>query len=244
MGYRDTLMRVVRMLQPDGRAFRIPFGGTLEKFYKALMSDSIGGIGKAYTDMKQIMNDILPDNPDFTIEDAHDWYRRLGLYDSGSVSLADMKAAIAQKMSWMVTPLARQSAAYIEEQLILAGFNVKVYPNRFDDGMGGWITKTPSEILGVPAGMAILNEFELGEVELAQVWSDAGITIVMNYLEWQKDELLDIVYPEGWESTFYIAGATVSDFADVPTEREIEFRQLILKLKTAQMAAILFVNYV
>jgi hypothetical protein len=242
MAFRDTLLRVTRILQPNGRAYRIPYGGPFEKFYKAIMSDDIGGMGRLYGDMKQIMSDILPDNPDFDIEDAHDWYRRLGLYDSGSVSLADMKAAITQKMSWTVTPLARQSATYMQEQLRLAGFDVYVYPNRFDDGMGGWVTKTPGEILGMPAGLAVYGGMGYGDTGYGGGWIDAGITLVMNYLEWQKDATF-VITAEGYKSTFYIAGATVDAFANVSTEREIEFRQLILKLKSAPMCGILFVNY-
>lgn len=242
MAFRDTLVKVSRLFQPNGTAYRMPEGGVMEKLYKAIMSDNIGGFGRAYKDMRQIGYDILPDNPYFTIDEARRWYKRLGLYDSGDVSLADMKLAIAQKMSWAQVPLAKQNYLFIQQQLRAAGFDVYVYPNRFSDGLGGWITKTPIEILSGYVGDAALDGFYLDDLELDETWSDDNIWLIMNYQESEKDEDF-YISPDGWKSTFYIAGATVDAFADVPAGREIEFRQLVLKLKAAQMCAIAFVNY-
>jgi len=238
----DRLLRVSKLLQPTGSAFRIPFGSSIEKLYKAITADTIGGVGKLYTDVRSIANSQLPDNDEFTLLDAQQWYRRLGLFDSGTVPLADMKAAITQKMSFPGTPLNKQNYLFIEQQLRLAGFDVRVYENRFFPGP---TTKTPSEILGIAAGNAVLDTFELDELELDESWLDAGITLVMNYLEEEKDADFSILGGTlGYRSTFYIAGATIDTFADVPESRKIEFRQLILTLKAAQMCAILFVNYV
>lgn len=238
MATQDTLLRIAKMLQPTGSAFRIPFASDFEKMYKAIVSDNIGGIGKLYNDVRSIANEQLPDNDNFTIEMARRWYVRLGLFDSGSVPLADMKAAINQKLSFPNTPLNKQHYLFIEEQLRMAGFDVRVYENRF---LPGPTTKTPSEVLSLAAGNAVLDTFELNELELDEEWIDAGITLVMNYLEEEKDAAFPIVE---YRSTFFIAGATISTFADVPLSRKIEFRQLILNFKAAQMCAILFVNYI
>ena len=238
MATQDTFLRIAKMLQPTGSAFRIPFASNFEKMYKAIVSDSIGGVGKLYNDVRSIANEQLPDNDNFTIEMARRWYVRLGLFDSGSVPLADMKAAINQKLSFPNTPLNKQHYLFIEEQLRMAGFDVRVYENRF---LPGPTTKTPSEILGVAAGNAVLDTFELNELELDEEWIDTDITLVMNYLEEEKDATFPIL---DYRSTFYIAGATIDTFADVPLSRKIEFRQLILNFKAAQMCAILFVNYI
>lgn len=237
MAYQDKLLKVAKGLQPDGWAFSVPGMGAMHKLYRALTSDNIGGFGRLYGDITGLQDSILPDNANFTIDDARSWYRRLGLFDSGSVPLADMKAAIAQKMSWPGTPLNKQNYLYIQEQLRAAGFDVYVYENRFFPGP---VTKTPSEILGIAAGDAVLDTFELDELELDSSWIDAGITIVMNYLEEEKDA--DFAITE-YRSTFYIAGDPIATFANVPLARKTEFRQLILKLKSAPIAAILFVNY-
>lgn len=236
------LVKLARLLQPEGRAFKIPFGGPAEKLYKAIMSDNLGGLGKAWTDGNQILNDILPDNPNFTIEMAREWYRKLRLYDSGSVSFDDMKLAIAQKMSWAMTPLETQNYLFIENQLRAAGFDVRVYPNKFPDGSGGWITKTPADILGVSAGSAYYGEIYYGEAEYGEDWASAGITLCVNYLEEEKDATFSIAGE--YKQTFFIAGSAVDVFAEIPEARKIEFRQLLLQLKEQHAVAFLFVNYI
>jgi len=244
MATQDTFLRIAKMLQPTGSAFRIPFASNFEKMYKAIVSDSIGGVGKLYNDVRSIANEQLPDNDNFTIEMARRWYVRLGLFDSGAVTLADMKAAINQKLSFPNTPLNKQHYLFIEEQLRMAGFDVRVYENRF---LPGPTTKSVSEVLGVAAANAVLDTFELNEAELDMTWEDAGVSLVMNYIEEEKDADFAILGGSlGYRSTFFIAGASLDlgGFADVPLSRKIEFRQLILNFKAAQMCAILFVNYV
>jgi hypothetical protein len=227
-----------KILLPNGRAFRVPDGGDLDKLIKSISVVR----AKRYDDAVQILNDILPDNPNFTEDDAHDWYRRLGIYDSGAVPFADMKLAIAQKQSFPITPLNKQSPEYIEQQLQAAGFDIKVYKNRFPDGMGSWITKSPSEVLGTAVELANLGGFNLGTANLGSQWGDYNITVAANYLEEEKDALFD--FGNNLRFTYYIAGTPITTFANVLASRKIEFRQLILKLKAAHMAAILFVNYV
>src|ERR1700761_9054312 len=94
----DILIWISKKLFPNGRAFRVPAGGDLERMYKALSQSDIRLDG----DMMQLMNSQLPDNDNYPMEDAIDWYRRLGLYYSGSVTLDNMKQAIARKMSFPV----------------------------------------------------------------------------------------------------------------------------------------------
>jgi hypothetical protein len=69
-----------------------------------------------------------------------------------------------------------------------------------------------------------LGDCELGDCEL-------GSTAVSQF-----DELLRF--------TFFVGGATFPDRADIPAERENEFRELLLKLKPAQMVGYLFLNYI
>jgi hypothetical protein len=246
MAYQDTLVKVARLLQPKGRAFKIPFGGNLEKLYKAIMTDSPGGFGAIYKDALQIANDQLPDNADFDINDAHDWYRRLGIYDSGSVSLSDMKAAISQKMSFPLTPLNKQNYLFIQGELIKAGFDVYVHENRFDDGMGGFITKTPTTLLAaltIYYGVANMGLIEFGQTNFNGM--TGGVTKCVNYLEEDKDNYFNV--GNNYRSTFYIGGDFSSDmnlFTNVDINRKTEFRQLILKLKAQQLCGFLLINYV
>ena len=89
----------------------------------------------------------------------------------------------------------------------------------------------------------MLGSFELGEAMLAETWADSGVTLCVNYLEEAKDATFSIP-ATNYRTTFYISGNPITTFANVQSEREDEFRQLILQLKPAQTAAFLFVNYV
>lgn len=264
------LIWLAQKLYPNGRAFRMPeptdTGATYtdpsgddytdpsgEAYVTDYSPNSTGGIlyrlhralsyvmEEAWTANAGTLNALMPDNPAFTIADARDWYRRLGIYDSGLVSFSDMKLAIARKLSFPLVPLNKQHYLYIEDQLRAAGFDVRVYKNKFDDGMGGFETRSPATVLGYTSGEAVYGAFNYGEINYGETWADTGVTICANYLEEALDN--DFDFGDSYRATFYIAGATVSTFATIDIHRKTEFRQLLLKLKSAQMAAILFVNY-
>lgn len=237
MSLADTLLSLKKQLYPDSRAFKMPPNSIFERLHKALALSEAA----AWEDVTGILNSILPDNDNFTEYDAIQWCRRLGLIYNADVPLADTKAQILQKMAYpgMDNP-PRQAASFLEYQLRQAGFDVYVYENRFFEG-GEWITKTPSEILGAGVGSSILDTFELGEAELDGTWADAGITILANFLEEDKDADFDIL---NYRRTFFIAGETIDTFANVSTERKEQFRQMLLQLKPAQTIGILFVNYI
>jgi hypothetical protein len=236
--FSNFLAWLSRILLPNGRAFFMPWGGDLQKLFAALdLSET-----REINDARSIIDSRIPDNNNFTIEDARIWYKEFGIYDSGSVPLADMKARIRQQRRHPGETPAHLSKGYIEDQLRLANFDVHIYENRFSDGMGGWVTKTPAQILGIPAGRAVFGDFRFGQVKYGSVYSDAGITIVANSLEAATDENFGIGIE--YKYTCYIAGATVSTFADIDAAREIEFRQLVHQLKGANIVAILFVNYI
>jgi hypothetical protein len=210
-----------------------------EKLHKALIVSE----GDAWDGAVSILNDIIPDNSGFTLYDATEWERRLAIIGNSTMPFADRKAAILQKMAYPgIDAAPRQAASFLQTQLRAAGYDVYVYENIFPDGMGGFITKTPSEILGIPAGTAIYGTFEYGEVEYGEEWIDAGITLCVNYLEESKDAVFAI--GSNYRSTFYIAGNPITTFADVDATRKENFRQLILQLKPAQTVGILFVNYI
>lgn len=266
---RTDLVWLAKILYPQGRAFRMPYpiddtlayttedgseeyttedgsesytaedspastGGIFYRVHRALST----AFNDAWDAGDNVLDVLMPDNPNFSIEDAHAWYRRLGLYDSGLVSFADMKLAIAQKQSFPLVPLDKQHYLYIQAQLQAAGFDVYVYPNRFFPGP---VTKDPSEVLGVSAGDAVYDAVDYDDTEYDGSLADLGITVIANYLEEAKDA--EYVFGDNLRSTFYIAGSTITTFADVPEVRKIEFRQLIMKLKRAETAGFLFINY-
>ena len=75
-------------------------------------------------------------------------------------------------------------------------------------------------------------------------WFGAGTAdfFVVNSIESSVDQNFNL--GSDFRNTFFIGGATLGDFANVPTNRETEFRQLILTLKPVHLAAALLINYI
>lgn len=245
--FASWIVRLTRQLYPTGRAFKFFSNSYLEAIHTALGEVE----AKAYRDAVSTLDSLLPDNDNFTAEDATDWERRLGMITNEAVSLTDRKLAIKRKLAFPSDRTYRQHWTFLESQLQAAGFDVYVYENRFDNG-GNIVTKTPDDVGNFQHG-----EFEHGEYEHGQF----DVSKCVNHIP----EVLDVPWKVGnnYRSTFFIASANfgtkdsygvinstypianVEDlFADVPLERKNEFRQLILRIKPAQTAALLFINYV
>lgn len=228
------LLRLAKRLFPTGRATLIPKNGIWYRYLTAITNKEEEMVG----DIKSTLDSILPDNDNFTADDATDWERRLGLITNTSVSLADRKLAIIRKMNHPGTIPARQNYRYLQRELRNAGFDVYVYENRFDDGMGGLETRSPGDIIGTTDSIEYqLDMFQLGQFQMGVDYNKKAV--------WSLDDA-DYVFDAGslLRRSFFIAGNTVSTFADVDADREQEFRELILKVKPVQTVAWLFVNYV
>lgn len=260
LSLRDKIFKLVRQLYPKSRIYKIFDGSFWAKLEKAeAVSKS-----RAYEDATSILFAILPDNANFTADDATDWERRLGLITNLAVSLENRKAAIKRKMNHPGTILARQHYLYVQGQLRAANFDVYVHENRLDDGYGDLSAVDPADFISIDE-VGELNEFELDEFELGDattVFPDLfnfseldtfdlggndlnGIqynSVVVNSLSNAADETFDI--GENYRSTFFIGGEIPGTFANVDANRETEFRQLILKLKPSQTVAYLLINYI
>lgn len=232
----DILAKLSRQGYPNARAFNYPYGGIWDRLHKALSVSE----GRAYDDATSTLESIFPFKAGFTADDATTLEAVYGIYSSSGTDLVDRKLAILQKMAYPGTDAPRCNYTYLQAQLRAAGFDVYVYENRF---LPGPVTRTPSDILGITTGMAMLGTFELGEVELAETWADAGITLCVNHIEESLDASFAIP-ATNYRTTFYISGSPITTFADVPLVRKDEFRQLILQLKPAQTVGILFCNYI
>ena len=125
----------------------------------------------------------------------------------------------------------------------MAGFDVFVYENRFPDGGGGFETKTVEEFvsLGTSGFLAIYGDFEWGELEWGQL-GVTDVTLIANSIDQTVDSSFDV--GANLRSTFFIGGPNPGDFTDIDPSREIEFRDLILKLKPTQAIGYLLINYV
>lgn len=235
MSTQSDILKLTKQLYPNGRAFKIPPGGILERLHQALAISE----AQAFDDALGTLDSLLPDNSNFTADDATAWERRLGIPSGEGTTLADRKLAIKRKINHPGEQPCRQHYLFVEAQLRLAGFDVHVYENNFDDGMGGREARSPQEVigLGLSGAAEMADEVEMGTVEMGGLYTN----VVANYIEDYKDALFN--YGTHYKNTFFISGPTVDTFADVPEVRKTEFRELVLKLKPLHTVAILFINY-
>lgn len=224
----QQILSLTKRLYPTGRAWRLFLGSRFEQVHLALRDTEV----EAYTAGLEVLNKILPDNTNFTAQDASDWERRLGISASTQTSLEDRKAAILRKYSHPGNVLGRSSAVYLEGQLQAAGFNVFVHENPTGIDPSTFFTSTNS------LNFAGENAFFGPEVRFG---GGVGGFLVVNSLDPSIDQNFNL--GSDFRNTFFIGGATLGDFANVPQAREIEFRQLILTLKPAHLAGALLINY-
>lgn len=224
----QQLIRLTRSLFPTGRAFRAPLLGPLDNLYRAINQS----METAFNFTGSILDSILPDNPNFTAEDAADWERRLGIAASSTTSLEDRKAAIERKYAHPGNILARQGAPYIEGQLQAAGFNVFVHENLTGVSPETYVTGTANTFGGD-------NSFFGSGITFGSAQADF---LVVNSVDREVDATFNL--GSDFRNTFFIGGEVLGTNADVPLARETEFRQLILNLKPTHIAAVLIINYV
>jgi len=226
MGVFEKIMSLTRQLYPTGRAFKMPFGGYLEKLHLGLSEREV----QAYSDAISILNSILPDNDNFTVDDATDWERRLGMITNQSTSLADRKLAITRKLQYPGKNPAKGHYLNLERELQLAGFDVYIFEN------------IPAQTPFAFSGINTTTQIQHGQGQHGQIQHGLVLTNkIANYI----DESLDLFHNLGgsYKSTFFIADA-YGGMANVPLARKDEFRQLILKIKRVQSIGFLYVNYV
>lgn len=145
---KSLFIKLTKRFYPSGRAFRVLSGSTKEKIHNALAEAE----KDTYNAALSVLDQILPDNDNFTAEDATEWERRLGLITNEFVPLADRKLAIKRKMNHPGTIPARQHYKYIEGQLQAAGFDVIVTENRFP----------LASTIPTPMGLAEMGLAEMG----------------------------------------------------------------------------------
>ncbi len=232
MDFKQRILNLSRSLYPRGRTFRMPFGSIFERLTKALaISEDI-----AYNEALNILDTILPDNDNFTEEEADKWERRLGLITNTLTPLADRKLALLRKINHPGTIVARQHFLYLEGQLQSAGFDVFIHENRFPNGGGGFETKTPNELIGISGDAVHSPLVQHGQFQHGSGFSDK----IANSIEASIDALFNI--GNNFRSTFFIGGAIIGDFATIPGSREKEFRQMVLRIKPVQSIAFLFID--
>lgn len=228
-----NLTKLIKQLLPKGRAFRFPAGGNA-----AQTIDAVSEVySAALSEVKGILDTVLPDNDNFTAADASIWERRLGLTQY-SPDLTRRKQAIMRKLNFPGECLGRLSKNYIESQLRAAGFDVYVHQNKFSDGQGGWTVINPGDGSGgyTQHGLAVHGIDTHGSNGFPY---DSRITNHVNKIY----EPTTPYTATQLRATFFICGSVFPNFAYVPAERERELRQLILTLKAQHTVGFLIVQY-
>lgn len=227
MTVSERLFKLYKQLFPTGRAWWMPVFGIFE----ALIIGLVPSQKRLYDDSVSVLDSILPDNDNFTEDDATDWERRLGMVQNPDVPLEDRKQAIIRKLQFPGQAKARMSTTYMQYQLQLAGFDVYVYENLTNQSPLDW-SGDPDIIENIEYGEAEYNDVEYG--------GDYNNKLV-NHIE----EGLDNRFNDGgtFRTALFIGGPTVGSYATVNEDRKTEFRQLLLKLKGNTTILYLFINY-
>lgn len=228
----NNLIELAKQLYPTGRSFRMPKSGVRERVQRALSGGDEYLLNNAYG----ILDSILPDNPNFTSEDATRWEERLGMIVNPQVDLEDRKLAIRRKMNHPGTIIARQSRDYIQDQLRAAGFDLYVYENINQiDPLTYFGLPTSGLAIHAPDVYHMSTDLYHGSYLL---WND----VVANNIDFEKDIFFNI--GANLSCTFYICSATQGEFANVEAIRREELRKLILSVKPTQTIAYLGINYI
>ena len=222
MALIDEILKLTKQLYPTGRAFNYKKDSNLYNLHDGLGQSE----EDAFNDANSVMFSILPDNSNFTSDDAERWEQMLGIITNSGISLSDRKQAIIRKLNHPGEIPARQSWDYLQEQLQTAGFDVYVHENIPE------IAITGDEIN--------LDEINSGEYSLADA---PYLDRVVNHIDENKD--LDFILAfDGFRSVFTVGGLVSGTNADVDGGRKEEFRQLILKIKPVNTVCYLRINYI
>lgn len=229
-----VLIELANELYPTGRAYSIKDGKTISKVHEAI---NVGFI-RLVQDSFFTLDSTLPDNINFSLDDCNLWEYRLGIVSNPNLDIEIRKKAILRKMSFARNIKAGQNKSFIESQLQLAGFDVYVHENKFFEA-GEWVYKTPSEILGNIGG----NTQYANNVKYGQGVQYGGSTAELIANLSTTSESFAIGTDRLW-ATFFIGAEVLGEYANVPSSRLKEFKELVLTLKPAHLVAFTFVNYI
>ena len=233
--FEDIFRKLTKQLMPSGRAFRMLPGGNLDKF-----SDGINDSeNELIANVKSIYDSIFPDNLNFTVDDATNWERTLGVISNSATDLEDRKSALIRKLNPPGSIKPRQSYRYLQKSLRAAGFDVYVYPNRFyDDVLLKYVTKPLSEFA------ISSSEYEVQHGQIVHGQSQHGQTNhykIVNSIYSSVDSTFDV--GDELFHTFFICGVTEGVNAVISASREVEFRELVLRIKPVQSVCYPLVSF-
>ena len=233
---KKVLLDLSSDLYPTGRAWDLSDGSDLNLLHQAFNLS----FERLKADSDSLINFLLPDNNEFSVEDARYWENKYGLISNENLSLSLRKEILLRKISFPGRFKTRQNILYINEQLEVYGFDVKAYENKFFDVNGNIYYKSASDVfLSSLAQVQHGDETQHGEG--TQHGSGNFDLIANSYF----DENYSIGGDENLWATFFIASkSSLEEQGYISSSRKREFRELILKLKPAHLVAFTFINYI
>ena len=224
----DIMSGLARQLYPTGRAWWMQKNGVFANLHNAINRSFI----RLIEDSEATLDSVFPDSVKFDENDCELWEYRLGLITNPSLSLEFRRQSIARKMAFPSNIKARQSRIFIEIQLQLAGFNVWVHENLFP-------YKTPDDVIAI--SLDLVQHGGDTQHGLGTQHGFSSYDVIAN--ENSINESYSVGSGNLW-ATFFIGGETLGEVANVPSNRLLEFKELVLKLKPAHTVAFTFLNYV
>jgi len=218
---QEKIFKLTRQLFPRGRAFWLQKYGVFTELMRALAESEATALQMCY----DIMDSVLPDNDNFSVEDASNWESALGLMDLSHLTLPARKTAIKEKIKYPGDIPARQNYLYMQGRLQDAGFSVYVTPNT----------------VPTPYNAALYGETRYGGLNYGTA-AETG-EIIANHIDSTRDADFIFGGMDNMRSTFLI-GSITGGYASIDATRKTEFRELILKIKPAQMGGLLKINYI
>jgi hypothetical protein len=231
-GNKNTLSAIMSdlasQLYPTGRAFYMIKGGVMDRTHLAFNTSFI----RLLNDSKSTIDSVFPDNENFNADDCSLWEYRFGMITDTSLAVSERRKAILRRMSRGQNVPARQHKNYIEYQLQLAGFDVYVHENTSP-------FKRPQDIIDLlPNNVQHGGDTQHG---IGVQHGGSSSDIIAN--SYKPNEQHSVADDKLW-ATFFIGGEVLGDMALIPSNREEEFRELVLKLKPAHLVAFTFIDYV
>jgi hypothetical protein len=231
----QELIDMVNLLYPTGRVWLLPEKGSFRSIHDVINNSII----KVKDFCNEMIDSYFPDNDNFTEEDCDFWENKLGLITSNSLSLEKRKEIILRKIAFPQNIKARQGLDYIQSQIDLYGFDVKIYENIFIDENGNYYHANPVDVIG-EASLTTQHGFPTQHGQSTQ-HGNGSFDIIANNI---RDEVYSIGGNQNLWATFFIASKdSLYMGATVPNERKKEFKELILKLKPAHLIAFCLINY-
>lgn len=230
----EIFVKLGKQLLPTGRAFKAGDGSNTELLLIALAKSKT----RLHDASLSFLDSLIPDNDNFTAEDATEWELRFGLISNPLTLLADRKAAILRKMAAPGLNPAKGHYLWLQEQLQQAGFNVFVYENIFPGYPTGKVRLTPGDI-----NTGILTPAQHGTFEHGSVQHGSYFNYIIANSMVNDEDVAQFNNVTDFGASFFIGGSTLGSYANVLGVREQEFRQLVLTQKQVQNTVFAYIDF-